>query len=298
LFGGGDVGLNNYLNDTSALMRDPNYSFNTQSQMIRWINQARRDLAERSGCIRRLVTGQSTFGSLAQPGYMVPGIAQPGMIVGGGAAQSGAGVSTGGDFSFDFSSDFSRGGPGGGGLAVNTVVQNTCMTVPGCERYPYQGFFNVFLQQQYAGCESILDTITCAVNWGGTNRPCLDWWPWDDFQAWPRAYAVLNTSYPAIWSIFNDGPFAEIFMFPIPSQAGEIELDVLALPLDLATDTDPDAIPSPFQRAVKFGAAKLAYLSSGRYAQAQLMEDEFASAAGIARVSVDRGKIPSYYWRM
>lgn len=286
------MGLNNYLNDTMQLLRDTNYSFVTQQQMVRWVNSARREAAERSGCIRRLITGQSPFGAAAQPGIMVPGAFQPGSLpaVGGSIVSSGSG----GGFSAGFSSGFSIGGTTGS-TVPSSVVQNACQTIPGVERYPYQGFFNPFLRAAYAGCDSVIDTIACSVNWGGVNRPSLDWMPFEDFQAYARAYAVLNTSYPSVWSVFNDGPDGEIFMFPVPSQAGEIELDVFAVPNDLYADTDPDAIPHVFQRAIKFGAAKLQFMASSRWSQADMMEAMFADALGVARVSVDRGKVPSFY---
>jgi hypothetical protein len=78
--------------------------------------------------------------------------------------------------------------------------------------------------------------------------------PWDEFQAYRRAYAVLNMSYPAVWSVFNDGPQGEIWMFPVPSQYNEIELDVTCQPVDLIDDSTFDAIPEGFQEALKYGA--------------------------------------------
>jgi hypothetical protein len=169
------------------------------------------------------------------------------------------------------------------------------MTIVGVERYPYRGFFTPFLTAQYAGVNGIYDAITCAVNWGGVSRPVLDWMPWDDFQAYCRSYSVLTTAYPAVWSVFNDGPEGEIWLFPIPSQACEIELDVSASPSDLNSDDDFDAIPAGFQEGIKYKAAAIGFEMTGRYAQAQALEDRFADNLGIARVAVDRGKTPSYY---
>ena len=56
-----------------------------------------------------------------------------------------------------------------------------------------------------------------------------------------------------------------------------------------------DVIPEGFYNAIKYGAAGLAFLSSARYAQAQVMESIFADRLGVGRVTVDRGKTPSYY---
>jgi hypothetical protein len=292
------MSLSWYLNDAKALLNDQNYSFTSQAQLTRWVNEARRNCAKRTGCIRRLVTGQSGFGAQAMPGLFIPGAAQPGSLPGAfpGLFPSGIAGGGGSDFNPDFNNDF---GPAGSPVTLNQIAgaaRNTLQTIPGVERYPYVGFFNPYLKAAYAGVDAIIDTIACSVNWGGVSRPTLDWMPWDDLQAYARAYSVLNTSYPSVWSVFNDGPQGEIWMFPIPSQAGEIELDVFATPLDLLTDSDFDAIPDGMRESVKFMAAALAFLSTGRYAQAQAMEDRFADNLGIARVAFDRGKTKSYYF--
>ena len=49
------------------------------------------------------------------------------------------------------------------------------------------------------------------------------------------------------------------------------------------------------RNAVKYGAAALSFLTSQRYAQAQVMEGLFMEAIGSARVAFDRGKTPSMY---
>lgn len=263
--------LSALLNDTSQLLNDPNYSFTNKAQLTRWVNEARRHCAKRTGCVRRLITGQSAFGASAQAGFAIPGAMQPGALPGA----------------------FPQ-------IASGTygAVQNAMMTIPGVERYPYEGFFNPALRAQYAGCDKVIDSIALSVNWGGTTRPTLDWLPWDDLQAYARAYAVLNTSWPSVWSVYNDGPQGEIWMFPVPSQATEMELDATCTPKSLYTDDDFDVIPDGMQECLKFGAASLMFLSRGRYSQAQVMEDLFAQNMGVARVAFDRGKVSSYYWQI
>ena len=259
--------LAEYINDASVLLNDVNFSFTSENQLKRWIQQGRDELVMRTGCIRRLITGQSAFGASAAPGYAVPGASQPGALPNATPA----------------------------GTITSAATTLTMQTIPNVERYPYVGFFNPVLAAQHAGCDRVMDTIALSVNWGGVNRPTLDWMPWDDFQAYCRAYAVLNTSYPSVWAVYNDGSLGEIWMFPIPSEAGDIEADVFALPAPLNTNDDFEAIPREFRKGVKFAAAKTAFMSSGRYSQAQMMEDAFAAALGIARVGVDRGKTKSYY---
>jgi hypothetical protein len=301
------MSLSQLLNDTSALLNDMNYSFISQNQLTRWINTSRRNAAKRTGCVRRLITGQSAFGASAVAYSAIPSAAQPGALPNpfpGSNTKNGQ-PGNNGDFNTDYNNDYNvlqynanypiNYTPNGPFPSAYGAVTNSCMTIPGVERYPYIGFFNNFLKAQYAGVDKVLDTIACAVNWGGTTRPNLDWMPWDEFQAYCRAYAVLNMSYPAVWSVFNDGPQGEIWMFPVPSQYNEIELDVTCQPLDLVDDATFDAIPDGFQEALKYGAAAVAFESSGRFMQAQAMEDRFADSLGIARVAVDRGKSRTYY---
>lgn len=319
--------LSTILNDTAAMLNDQNYSFNSQSQLTRWVNEARKQLAKRTGCTRRLITGQSAFGASAQPGFAIPGAMQPGALPNAypqsgnpsfsGSSGSGSDFNSdfnadygpqsssgrrpsnvfwgpGQDFNPDFNADFGGSSSGTGGVVG--AVLNRVMTIPGVERYPYEGFWNPALRAAYEGCDKVIDAIALSVNWGGVTRPTLDWMPWDNLQAYARAYAALNMSYPSVWSVYNDGPQGEIWMFPIPSQANEMELDATVTPKDIYNDSDYDIIPDGFQEALKFGAAKLAFLARARYAQAQVMEDVFADNIGVARVAVDRGKTSSYYW--
>ena len=253
--------------DTMALLHDNNYLFNSQNQIIRWINEARYQCAKRTGCIRKLITGQSAFGASAQPGYFIPSGGQPGALPG--AFPAGT---------------------------VQGAAVNTLQTIPGVERYPFNGFFNPYAQQEYGGVKGVIDAVALSVNWGGSIRPSIYWLPWDELQAYARAYATLVTSYPYYWSVYNDGDHGEIWMFPTPSFAGDIELDALCVPIDIYTDSDIDAIPENYQDTIKFLAASLAFAASERYSQALLMESMWQDRVGIGGVARDRGKVPNYYY--
>ena len=172
--------LAEYLNDASVLLNDVNFSFTSQNQLTRWLNTGRDELVMRTGCLRRLITGQSAFGASAQPGFAVPGGMQPSAVP----------------------------DPTPAGTITGAATTLNMQTIAGQERYPYVGFFNPVLKAQHAGCDRVLDTIALSVNWGGVNRPTLDWMPWDDFQAYCRAYAVLNSAYPSVWAVYGDGTAA------------------------------------------------------------------------------------------
>ena len=255
-----------YVNDAQQLLHDGLSLFTSRAQLVRWINNARREAARRTGCIQRVITGQSAFGASAQTGAFIPGAAQPGALPG---TTNNASLNS-------------------------NASQNTFQTITGVERYSYQ-FANPYLKQQYAGLSGITDVISVSVSWGGSVRPSLDWLPWDVLQARARAFATLVTSYPYWWSTLNDGEHGEVWLFPVPSFNMEMEWQVFAVPADLNTDDDFDAIPPGFSNAIKYGAAGLAFLSQQRWYQAKLMQDQFADELGISRFAADTGKSSSYY---
>jgi hypothetical protein len=260
------MALSDYLTDAAALLHDNNMLFTSKAQLIRWINSARKQIAERTGCIEKVIMGQSAFGAGAQPGSFIPGAGTPGAL------------------------------PGSQPNAPNSQTQNLFFTIPGVERYPYQDFANPFLTAQHEGCLGVIDTISVSVNWGGSPRPSLAWMPWQDLQAYGRAYATLTESYPYFWSTLNDGSNGEVWLFPVPSFPNEMEWQVICTPKPLYTDNDFDIIPANFREAVKYYAAGLAFMGSRRYADGNLMMGEFQERIGVSRASSDSGKVPNFYW--
>lgn len=168
-------------------------------------------------------------------------------------------------------------------------------TIPGQERYPYVGFANNFLAQQFGGMRGICDVISVTASWGGAVRPSLDWMPFEDFQAYCRSNQILVTNYPLCFTVYNDGEAGEVWMFPVPQSANEMEWDVLCTAGPIYTDDDFDAIPAPFENGVKYYAAMRACESSGRFGSGALMKEQFENSNGLRRGAVDRGKVPTRY---
>ena len=253
--------LSFYIEDSRSLQRDQLGIFLSTKQLIRWINQGRRQIARRTGCIRLLITGQSSFGNSSQPGFFVPGGAIPGNLPG---AQAGSGST------------------------------NLFMTIPGQEMYPFKGFINEFLRAQYAGADMVSDIIEPAISWGGSFRPVQNWLPFEQYQAWVRVYQVLNSAFPSVWTTNGDGENQQLWVYPPPVEALEIELDVFAIPKPLYSDDDVEILPESFRQAVKWYSAGMSYIST-RPAQASIMFDRFADTIGVARFAADMGKMSSYY---
>lgn len=114
-------------------------------------------------------------------------------------------------------------------------------------------------------------------------------------EAQLRATQILVTNYPFFWSVLSDGGDGALIFYPPPQSANEMEWLVFALPSTLNSDDDFDAVPHPFRRAVKYYAAYRAYQSSQRFANADIMLQQFNRSLTESRGGVDRGKIPTYY---
>lgn len=235
--------------------------------MTRWINTARRNLAKRTLCVRRLVSGQSAFGASAQPNAIIPGGIQPGATPG---AQPNANLN--------------------GFASLGSLT-----TLPNIERYPYQGLLNSYAQKQHAGIEGLIDIGMVSANWGTAYRVALQWMPWMEFQAYIRASALLNSSYASYWSIMNDGTNGELWLGPVPTTAYDLELDAYCVPANLLSDNDYDAIPEHFREAIKYGAAALIYMQAKRYMEAAVMDGQYREIVGVSAFAGDSGKIPNFY---
>ena len=250
------MSLQTYINDTRLLLRDTQGLFVPEQTIISYINSARNKVAEHTGCVRRLIYGQAPSGVLATPGVAVPGQIVPG-----------------------------------------TQATTSFTTLVGLEKYSYD-YGNQFLRQLYAGVRGIMDVVEVTVSWGSC-RPAMTWMPWEDLQAYARAYNIGIQNFPSVWSTYSEGDFGEVWLWPIPTQsgqAGEMEWDCFCWPNEIYTSDDFDAIPMPFQSAVKYYAAYLAQEGAQRAGLADRMLQRFNETLGINRVSVDRGKTSNYYW--
>lgn len=162
------------------------------------------------------------------------------------------------------------------------------------ERYSF-AYANPFLQRANSGYRAINDVFGVAVSWASF-RPAMRWMPWDDLQAYARAYSTLLSSYPLAWSTLGSGTSGQVWLWPPPSQNLEMEWDCTCLPFDLASDDDVDALPDSFTTGVKFYAAGMALLGSFRYGMADTMFKMFLAHAGEDMSASEGGKVPDYYF--
>lgn len=162
------------------------------------------------------------------------------------------------------------------------------------ERYSF-AYANPFLIAQNAGYKSINDVFGVAISWSSF-RPAMVWMPWDELQAYARAYSTLISSYPMAWSTLGSGTSGQVWIWPPPSQNCEMEWDCTCLPTDLADSDSFDAIPDSFTSGVKFYAAGMAMLGSYRYGMADNMFKLFVAHVGGDIDASEGGKVPNYYY--
>jgi hypothetical protein len=162
------------------------------------------------------------------------------------------------------------------------------------ERYSF-AYANPFLQRQNTGWKSINDVFGVAISWSSF-RPAMIWMPWDELQAYARAYSTLISSYPMAFATLGSGTSGQLWIWPPPSQNCEMEWDVTCLPCDLGTSDDYDAIPDSFTTGVKFYAAGMAMLGSFRYGMAESMFKLFVAHVGGDIDASEGGKVPNYYY--
>ena len=265
--------LSAYVRDTAELLYDENNLFSSVSQLQRYVNRGRYLIAQKTQCIRCLVSGQASFGSASQPGASIPGGTVPGSL------------------------------PGQYSNAPQSTAINTFQTISGVEKYTFD-YAKPFLQGQYAGVKAITDVESVSVSWGGI-RPTMNWKPWADMEAVARSYNIGVFSYPFLWSSLTYGEKGDVWLFPVPQVGvsntgigGQGLMDWLCncVPMNLYTDSDPDALPEPFQMHVPFYAAFFASLRAQRFGTAQIFANHLEEHLGIDVFSSDSGKVPNFYW--
>jgi hypothetical protein len=82
-------------------------------------------------------------------------------------------------------------------------------------------------------------------------------------------------TYPTLWAKYGQGLNGSIYVWPLPSQASQMDWDMWCLPIVLATGGDPEAIPYPWTSPVAFYAAYLAFFNAQRFEDAERMKNEY-----------------------
>lgn len=304
------MALTAYLAQTQRLLHDPQNTFYSQADLTAYINIARRWVATEANCVRVLLSG----GTIANvvlgaggAGYVSPKVT----INGGGgfqgqisATQTG-GVITAlsivlGGYGYLTTPTLAitdAAGPGAGATATCSL-DNSASTVTGQEFYLFSTLNTIAAQGgifRTPGVSQVIGIISIACSQGGTYKPTLTPLDWSIFQAQLRIYQNQAQNYPIYWSQFGQGAAGTFAVFPWPSQVLPMDIDAYCLPVDLASDSTPEAIPSLWTDAIPYYAAYLAYDNSQRADDAKRMLDTYDNFMRRARKVAEPPRDPAPY---
>lgn len=305
--------LNDYLSDVQTFLADANQEMLDPQDIIKYINRARREIALRTQCVRVLtpitgaviggsvVSGGSGYSSsptitLTSPDFpsgqgpypngsqgSVTAVVSGGSITGVNVSYGGAGY---------WQPSFSITDATGTGATVTPTLSTVNQLNQGQEVY---NFSDADLSP-FPGVQSIYAIQSVSILYSGF-RYSLICHSFSTYQALIRIWAQQWQYVPCVVAQYGQGTNGSFYMYPVPSQAYQMEWDAYCLPQDLITDLSVEAIPDPWTDAVAYWAAHLCYLSLQNFNAARMYEDMFSrrclgysNAARVSRVTNPYGR--------
>lgn len=284
--------LNQYMKDANRLIRDPRFEQINPKDLLEWINVARREVAMRAQCCRVLTNSSGAIESwtvtAGGTGYVSPPtvtVTAPDFPSGapplpnGSQATAIASVSGGSVVSVVstyggagyFLPQVTFTGGSGTGAAATPFLSPINVLVKGQEVYP----FSAVDLTQNPGAGEVYYVRSISVLYANY-RYSLPVYDFSVYQAKIRQYPAGQYQYvPTMASQFGQGASGSFYVYPLPSQTYQFELDMLVLPQDLITDLSVEIIPNPWCDAVKYFVAHLVMLSWSNYNAATYYEEEF-----------------------
>ena len=282
-----------YLKQVQRFLREQKQDFNNVDDLLSYINRARREVAARTQCIRRLtpITGQVVSVNLLTPGsgYVTPvatisapdfpsGLApNPLGLQATATVQMAGGVITdieiqnGGDGYFEPQITITDAtGPGTGATATLNLSPINILNT-GQEVY---NFSDIYIGN-WPGVDSVYAIKSASVIYANY-RYSLPMYAFSVYQAYIRQYPYQYSYVPTFCSQFGQGAGGSFYAYPLPSQTYQWEFDCFCLPQDMdLTNGIPEAIPQPWTDAVPYFAAHLAMIELQNFNAALFFEKQF-----------------------
>lgn len=303
-----------YLQRLQQILGDQTVERFAPYDLLEYINEARVYTAIQGECVRVLCPSTAGVASITitdgGAGYTSPptatitppnvGVTAQATTVVAGGAVIGVNVSVpGSGYTSPTLPGISFAGGGGTDCTATVNLMPFAQTIAGQEVYPYS-MFNPLIAGAGVGASEIIGINSVAVSWGSM-KPMLRRMNWGDFQAYLRSYNVGVQGYSRVWAPYARGSEGSFYIWPIPSQASQMDLDCVCTPahftLGLNDNQQIEAIPSPWTRAVPFKAAELAVMGepdlkdlADRYAKHWEARMLFASAT-----TASQALVPDYY---
>lgn len=283
-----------YMQQVQRLLREQNQVFENPEDLIAYINNARREVALRTQCIRVLtpsagvITGYSVTNpgsgytdtptvTVTAPDFPSGQLPNPNGLQATAVATVIAGEIVqvdpliGGEGYFEPTVTITD--DTGTGAEAEAVVAGINLLNQGQEKY---SFADIDLSAN-PGCESVYAVRGVSIIYSGY-RYSLEMLAWTRYQTY-RAYPYQYQYTPAIFSQFGQGANGTLYFYPLPSQALQAEWDVQCLPSGLIDDQSVEAIPAPWTDAVPYMAAHLAFLEMQNFNAAKFMLDLYERRA-------------------
>lgn len=268
--------LNKYIAQVQRFCRDQRQEFLDVGNLTDYINRARREVAGRTQCIRRLTT--------------ISGSIKSWTVTNGGSGYSNSPTLT------ITPPDFPSGAtpnPNGAQATATCVVQNGVITAiysqyggagyfqpqmtitdptgSGATATANVAFINTLNQGQEVYKFSDVDLSmfpgvgSCyavkSVNIIYSNyRYTVPIYAFSVYQGFIRQYPAGQYQYvPSFGAQYGQGVDGSFYLYPLPSQTYQIEFDMFCLPADLIDDQSVETIPAPWDDVIPYFAAHLAF---------------------------------------
>jgi hypothetical protein len=269
------------VHDTRQVMLDP-------ADIVDYINDARREVAMRSQAIRHvprmwgaIMSATITNGGT---GYTAPTVTitppdspsgelpfPNGNQATGSATQIGGVIDSvfipyGGDGYWQ--PQITIHDPTGTGATAIPNMSPISQVLPGQEKYD----FSQFDLSVFPGVASIYAIRSVSILFSQW-RYSVAIYSFSEYQAKIRSFASGSFQWiPTYGTQFGRGSGGSLFLYPLPSQPYQMEIDCSCLPQDLITNLSVEALPDPWTDAVPYWAARTAYLEMQAHNNARTME--------------------------
>ena len=280
-----------YIKQCQRFLREQKQEFMNPGDILVYVNRARREVAARTQCIRRLtpISGQvvSTQIFNSGSGYTAPTvvISPPDFPSGtlpdpNGRQAVATATVVGGQINDIVMNDGGNGyfqpaitivDPTGTGAQVSPVLSPINTLNIGQEVY---NFSDIYLGN-WPGVDSIYAIKSASVIYANY-RYMLPMYAFTVYQSMIRQYPFQYRYVPTFCSQFGQGAGGSFYAYPLPSQTYQWEFDCLCLPSDMSLDNSiPETIPQPWTDAVPYMAAQLGMLELLNYNAARMYEQMF-----------------------
>lgn len=182
--------------------------------------------------------------------------------------------------------------PTGTGATATPLVTGINTVNQGQEEY-FFGNIDLSIFPGVGKVYAILQNVIIYSSW----RFALPQYSYSVYQAKIASYPFQYEYVPEVCCQRGQGTNGSIMMFPLPSQTYQWQPDCLALPQDLLTDNDFEALPQPWTDGVSYFAAHLCYLELQNLNSANFYLSLFEKQTGLYSRASRPGRAINPYGR-